>query len=38
MDDVMCTGNESALLDCIHISLNHNCRHHEDAGVRCEGE
>lgn len=34
MDDVACTGSESRLLDCVHIST-HNCAHSEDASVRC---
>lgn len=34
MDEVGCSGSESRLVDCSYIS-NHNCRHSEDAGVRC---
>ena len=34
MDDVHCTGTESSLISCKHTT-NHNCRHFEDAGVRC---
>ena len=34
MDDVSCTGYESYLTNCTHTT-NHNCRHSEDAGVRC---
>ena len=34
LDDVLCTGSESWLLNCQHLT-NHNCGHHEDAGVRC---
>lgn len=34
MDEVGCSGFESRLVDCIYIS-SHNCRHSEDAGVRC---
>ena len=38
MDDVACTGRESFLADCSHISWDsHDCRHHEDAGVKCQG-
>ena len=36
LDDVRCTGNELTLLSCPHNGINnHNCGHHEDAGVRC---
>ena len=38
LDDVMCIGNESALLNCSSTVIYHNCHHHEDAGVRCQGE
>uniref|UniRef100_A0A8C6TXD9 SRCR domain-containing protein n=1 Tax=Neogobius melanostomus TaxID=47308 RepID=A0A8C6TXD9_9GOBI len=39
MDDVRCTGDESRLSDCTHNGFGaHNCRHHEDAGVECEGK
>uniref|UniRef100_A0A8C6UU91 SRCR domain-containing protein n=1 Tax=Neogobius melanostomus TaxID=47308 RepID=A0A8C6UU91_9GOBI len=36
MDEVKCIGNETYLMDCAH-SKSHNCGHHEDAGVVCEG-
>ena len=36
MDDVQCTGSESYLTNCSHIT-NHNCDHSEDAGVSCAG-
>ncbi|XP_019850025.1 PREDICTED: deleted in malignant brain tumors 1 protein-like isoform X9 [Amphimedon queenslandica] len=36
MDNVACTGSESYLTNCSHIT-NHNCRHSEDAGVSCAG-
>jgi deleted-in-malignant-brain-tumors protein 1 len=34
LDDVMCTGTESRLIDCPATST-HNCIHLEDAGVTC---
>lgn len=34
MDNVGCSGGESTLMNCSFI-FNHNCRHSEDAGVRC---
>uniref|UniRef100_A0A8C5RA65 SRCR domain-containing protein n=1 Tax=Leptobrachium leishanense TaxID=445787 RepID=A0A8C5RA65_9ANUR len=39
MDDVRCTGTESALRDCPrHPWGLHNCDHSEDVGVLCPGE
>uniref|UniRef100_A0A672YWM5 SRCR domain-containing protein n=1 Tax=Sphaeramia orbicularis TaxID=375764 RepID=A0A672YWM5_9TELE len=39
LDNVHCTGSETALLQCPHNGLgNHDCGHHEDAGVICEGK
>ena len=36
LDDVQCTGGEKSLFDCPHAGIRvHNCRHDEDAGVRC---
>ena len=38
LDDVSCTGRESSLAGCSHRGVsNHNCGHHEDAGVVCTG-
>ena len=38
LDNVVCQGNESSLLNCGHEPVGvHNCDHSEDAGVRCEG-
>ena len=36
MDNVQCTGTESRLFDCTHLTT-HNCIHAEDAGARCQG-
>ena len=36
LDDVACTGTETALSDCTSTS-NHNCRHSEDVGITCIG-
>ena len=42
LDNVNCFGYESSLFSCRHSGLgNHNCRHSQDASVRCgntEGE
>ena len=35
LDDVMCVGTESRLIDC-PFTATHNCIHLEDAGVRCQ--
>ena len=38
LDNVVCQGTESSLLDCASNPIGeHNCDHSEDAGVRCEG-
>ncbi|XP_011406906.2 PREDICTED: deleted in malignant brain tumors 1 protein-like isoform X1 [Amphimedon queenslandica] len=34
MNEVACTGYELFLTNCSH-TVNHNCSHYEDAGVRC---
>ena len=37
LDEVMCTGDESVLVDCIHSPVGiHNCAHNEDVNLRCE--
>ena len=36
LDEVSCSGNESALLSCKNSGWgNHDCRYNEEAGVRC---
>ena len=36
LDNVECSGTERRLIDCPSDRIgNHNCDHHEDAGVRC---
>ena len=38
LDDVACTSSDSQLLGCFSRPiLVHNCDHHNDAGVGCEG-
>ena len=38
VDNVVCRGTESSLLECRHNTIGqHNCDHSEDAGVRCGG-
>ena len=39
LDNVVCTGSESSLLQCGHNPVGtHNCDKTETAGVQCEGE
>ena len=39
LDDVVCQGGEDSLAECSHPGFfEHNCRHAEDAGVRCLGK
>ena len=38
LHNVNCNGLESRLIECRHSGLsNHNCDHHQDAGVACGG-
>ena len=38
LDNVICRGNESSLLECQRNPIGEdNCNHTEDAGVRCGG-
>ncbi|XP_077449197.1 scavenger receptor cysteine-rich domain-containing group B protein-like [Stigmatopora argus] len=38
LDNVNCMGNEEQLAHCAHLGWsNHNCGHHEDAGITCSG-
>ena len=34
IDNVDCRGSESILIQCPHLKID-NCRHSEDAGVKC---
>ncbi|CAM9878563.1 unnamed protein product [Lampetra planeri] len=39
LDNVRCEGYESALWECEHAGWgDHNCGHHEDASIVCQGE
>lgn len=39
IDDLACTGNEYSPFHCPKKPYgNHDCGHHEDAGVRCQSE
>lgn len=36
LDDVVCQGSESSIVDCAHSTWGvHDCTHAEDAAVRC---
>ena len=35
MDDVACSGREGGLINCAFDNHTSDCRHSEDAGVRC---
>ena len=39
LDDVKCEGEEINLLSCSQLpkTIQHNCKHSEDAGVTCQG-
>ncbi len=38
LDNVVCNGAESFLLECSHNGIGvHNCQHFEDAAVICKG-
>ena len=38
LDNVVCSGTESSILDCQHDGLgNASCYHRDDAGVQCLG-
>ena len=38
LDDVSCSGNEQALINCSHSGIGvHSCTHSKDAGVMCLG-
>ena len=36
LDDVMCEGTETSIMDCPHSGIRfRDCDHDEDAGVKC---
>ena len=39
LDNVQCQGSEDSIVKCRHNTVgNHNCRHSEDVGIRCNCE
>ena len=38
LDDVLCSGNEENISQCMYDSVTTDCTHEEDAGVICGGE
>ncbi|XP_065913726.1 neurotrypsin-like isoform X2 [Dysidea avara] len=39
LDDLLCSGSETQLIDCLHDGFGvHDCDHSEDAGVVCANE
>ena len=40
LSNVTCTGNESTLLNCVHLGIGFadGCTHFKDAGVKCSGD
>lgn len=38
LDDVVCSGSESTILQCSHLGIGkHDCDHDEDVSVHCPG-
>ena len=35
MDDLLCMGNETKLIDCTYSPMDSDDSHSEDAGVKC---
>ena len=38
LDDVACTGSETALINCTYDATTSDCSHFEDAGVQCRSK
>ena len=39
LDDVVCSGNETSIFQCLHNGFNmHDCLHSEDIVVACVGK